>query len=92
MQQITARTKISLDMTTHTDLPWDLSIKPSHKVIIVEIIPLHKWYLNFSLKLHQWRLSNNLEAIAEGYLRVWTDAILVEIIPVHEWYLNFSPK
>ena len=52
--------------------------------IIVEIVPSHEWHLNFSPKLHQWRLSNGLEAIAEGHLRVWTDAIWGEKFKCHE--------
>ena len=54
------------------------------KYIIVEIDPSHEWHLNFSPKLHQWRLSNALEAIAEGHLRVWTDAIWGEKFKCHE--------
>ena len=51
---------------------------------LVEIVPSHEWHLNFSPKLHQWRLSNGLEAIAEGHLRVWTDAIWGEKFKCHE--------
>ena len=52
--------------------------------LLVEIVPSHEWHLNFSPKLHQWRLSNGLEAIAEGHLRVWTDAIWGEKFKCHE--------
>ena len=52
--------------------------------VLVEIVPSHEWHLNFSPKLHQWRLSNGLEAIAEGHLRVWTDAIWGEKFKCHE--------
>ena len=52
--------------------------------VLIEIVSSHEWHLNFSPKLHQWRLSNGLEAIAEGHLRVWTDAIWGEKFKCHE--------
>ena len=64
-----------------------LSVRKSlniEQIILIEIVSSHEWHLNFSPKLHQWRLSNGLEALAEGHLRVWTDAIWGEKFKCHE--------